>query len=469
MLTSKEAGMLRERTLQPDLWDLILPVGARRMSPELEAVDGLLDDDVFMVPFRIEFPSKRGRPTIPMEAYLRLMYLKFRYKMGYEALVAEVSNSISWRLFCRIGLSGDVPDASTLSKLTKGKAKAAVATLNDALLAKLQEQGKVKGRRVRTDTTVLPANIVYPTDIGLLADGLRVIGRNLARLRGLGTVAGAAVEAVSQQMEQTRTKVKEQLRQLSQRLKQKDRPAGVRQAATKAVLEVAEDTVEQVTVALAEVWLPELGRAERRLVRAVQDGLTVVRRLVEQTTQVVGGNPHVKNRVVSIFDREARPIRKGKLKTPTEFGRTVRVDQSEDGYITGYAVHVGSPGDSTQVVPAVEHHRAVFGQVPEQLTADRGMGCPSNDRKLAKLGVKDICLPQPGPLSDARKALEREPTFAELKKWRAGVEALISLMKRVFGWDRCLFHDTPGAEAWVDWSVLAYNLRLYGRKAPQPC
>jgi len=253
MLTSKEAGMLRERTLQPDLWDLILPEGARRMSPELEAVDGLLDDDVFMVPFRIEFPSKRGRPTIPMEAYLRLMYLKFRYKMGYEALVAEVSNSISWRLFCRIGLSAEVPDASTLSKLTKGKAKAAVATLNDALLAKLHEQGKVKGRRVRTDTTVLPANIVYPTDIGLLADGLRVIGRNLAKLRGLGTVAGAAVEAVGQQMEQTRTKVKEQLRQLSQRLKQKDRPADVRQAATKAVLDVAQDTVEQVTAALAEV------------------------------------------------------------------------------------------------------------------------------------------------------------------------------------------------------------------------
>ena len=461
--------MLRERTLQPDLWDLILPEGARRMSPELEAVDGLLDDDVFMVPFRIEFPSKRGRPTIPMEAYLRLMYLKFRYKMGYEALVAEVSNSISWRLFCRIGLSGAVPDASTLSKLTKGKAKAAVATLNDALLAKLHEQGKVKGRRVRTDTTVLPANIVYPTDIGLLADGLRVIGRNLAKLRGLGTVAGAAVEAVGQQMAQARTKVKEQLRGLSQRLKQKDRPAGVRQEATQAVLDVAQDTVEQVTAALAEVRLPELGRVEQRLVRAVQDGLAVVRRLVEQTTQVLGGNPHVKNRVVSIFDREARPIRKGKLKTPTEFGRTVRVDQSEDGYITGYAVHIGSPGDSTQVAPAVEHHRAVFGQAPEQLTADRGMGCPSNDRKLAKLGVRDICLPQPGPLSDARKALEKEPTFAELKKWRAGVEALISLMKRVFGWDRCLFHDTPGAEAWMDWSVLSHNLRLYGRKAPRPC
>ena len=465
MLASKEAGMLRERTLQPDYWDLILPEGVRRMSPELEAVDALLDDDAFLAPFREVFTAKGGRPTIPMETYLRLMYLKFRYQMGYEALVAEVSNSISWRLFSRVGLSGDVPDASTLSKLTKGKAKAAVATLNDALLTKLHEQGTIKGRRVRTDTTVLPATITYPTDIGLLADGLRVIGRNLAKLRSLGTVAGAAVEAVGQQMERTRAKVKEQLRGLSQRLKQKDRPAGVRQEATKAVLDVAEEAVEQVTAALTEVRAPALGRTEQRLVQAIHDGLAVTRRLMEQTRQVVGGNPHVKNRVVSIFDQEARPIRKGKLKTPTEFGRTVRVDQSEEGYISGYAVHIGSPGDSTQMVPAVEHHRAVFGQVPEQVTADRGMGCPSNDRTLAKLGVRDICLPQPGPLSEARKALESEPMFAELKKWRAGVEALISLMKRVFGWDRCRFAGTVGAEAWVDWSVLTHNLRLYRRKA----
>ncbi|MDE3075316.1 MAG: transposase [Chloroflexota bacterium] len=350
--------------------------------------------------------------------------------MGYETLVAEVNTNISWRLFCRLGLASQVPDASTLSKLTKGKAKAAVAQLNDALLTKLAEQDKVKGRRVRTDTTVLPANIIYPTDIGLLADGLRVIGRNLAKLRGLGTVAGAAVEAMGKQMEQARAKVKEQLRRLSQRLKRKDRPAGVRQEATQAVLEVAQETVEQVTAALAKVQMRELGRTERRLAKAVLDGLAVVRRLVEQTKQVLSGNPHVKNRVVSIFDREARPIRKGKLKMPTEFGRTIRVDQSEDGYITGYAVHVGSPGDSTQVVPAVEHHRTVFGRVPEQVAADRGMGCPTNDCKLAKLGVKDICFPQPGPLSDARKARESEPTFEELKKWRAGVEALISLMKR---------------------------------------
>src|SRR5712692_10277569 len=118
-------------------------------------------------------------------------------------------------------------------KLTKGRAKAAVATLNDALLTKLVEQGTVKGRRVRSDTTVLPANIVYPTDIALLADGLRVTERHLGRLHKLGGTLGTAVEATVKRMARSRERVKEQLRHLSQQLKQKDRPAGVRQAATK--------------------------------------------------------------------------------------------------------------------------------------------------------------------------------------------------------------------------------------------
>lgn len=457
--------MLRERTVQRDYWDLILPENVRRMSPELAAVDELLDDERFLAPFRLEFTSKRGRPTIPIETYVRLMYLKFRYKLGYEALVAEVSNNISWRLFSRVGLSGHVPEASTLSKLTKGKAKPAVAKLNDALLAKLAQQGTISARRMRTDTTVLPANITYPTDIGLLADGLRVVERNLRRLRHLGSVVGAAVDGTVKQMEQARGRVKEQLRRLSQQLKQKDRPAGVRQAATKAVMEEAEQVASEVAAVLRTTSMKELDRTGQRLADSVQGGVDVVNRLVEQTRQVVGGDVHVKNRVVSVFDQEARPIRKGKLDKPTEFGRGLRVDQSEDGYITGYDVHVGNPGDARQVVPAVEHHIAVFGQAPEGVAGDRGMASASNDRRLAELGVKVISLPRAGPIKESRKVIEQEPAFQELKKWRAGVEGLISLMKRVFGWSRCLFKRTVGAQAWVDWSVITHNLRRYGQRA----
>lgn len=453
--------MLRERTVQRDYWDFILPEGVRHMSPELEAVDALLEDERFAAPFQQAFPSRRGRPTIPIETYLRLMYLKFRYRLGYEALVAEVNNNISWRLFTRIGLTGTVPEASTLSKLTTGKAKAAVTTLNDALVTKLVEQGTVKGRRLRTDTTVLPANIVYPTDISLLADGLRVTERHLGRLQRLGGVLGTSIEGVLERMAGTRTRVKEQLRQLSEQLKKRDHPPGIRQAATKVVMEHAEQVCDAVGAALGSDQSGD--KAAQRERQAVQHGVQVLARLVEQTKQVLGGDPHVKNRVVSVFDQEARPIRKGKLDKPTEFGRVVRIDQTDDGYITGYQVSVGNPPDSGQVVPAVEHHIAVFGHAPDGLAGDRGMASAGNDRRLAQLGVKMVSLPRAGPVDEQRKVVEQEQVFRELKNWRAGIEGLISVMKRIFGWARCLFKGTPGAEAWVDWSVLAYNLRRYGR------
>ncbi len=77
-------------------------------------------------------------------------------------------------------------------------------------------------------------------------------------------------------------------------------------------------------------------RAAQRERRAVQDGVKVLDRLVAQTKQVLAGDLHVKNRVVSVFGQEARPIRKGQLDKPTEFGRVVRIDRSDDGYITGY-------------------------------------------------------------------------------------------------------------------------------------
>jgi IS5 family transposase len=125
----------------------------------LEAIDKLLDEEAFLAPFRKRFPSKRGRHTIPMETYSRLMYLKRRYQLGYESLVAEVNDSVSWRRFCRIGLSGTVPDASTLIKLTNGPCKGLEAQVHTALIQQLAARKVLRGRRLRVDTTVVEADI----------------------------------------------------------------------------------------------------------------------------------------------------------------------------------------------------------------------------------------------------------------------------------------------------------------------
>jgi len=113
-----EAIVFRTVGDQESLWESLLPDEVRRLSEELSRVDGLLDDSAFFVPFVPLFDPRMGRPSPPMETYLRLMFLKFRYRLGYESLCREVSDSIMWRRFCRIPLDGVVPHPTTLMKLT---------------------------------------------------------------------------------------------------------------------------------------------------------------------------------------------------------------------------------------------------------------------------------------------------------------------------------------------------------------
>src|SRR3954452_20628650 len=107
--------MLRTRNDQPTLWESILPQELLRLPAELARVDALLDDERFFAPFRAYFDLTFGRPSIPVETYLRLMFLKVRYRLGYESLCAEVTDSMGWRLFCRdrdrrAGSASDHPD-----------------------------------------------------------------------------------------------------------------------------------------------------------------------------------------------------------------------------------------------------------------------------------------------------------------------------------------------------------------------
>ena len=110
--------MFRTVNDQPTLWDAILPRELLVLSAELGRVDVLLDDPVFFAPFARYFDARIGRPSIPMETYLRLMFLKFRYRLGYESLCREVADSISWQRFCRIPLGTRVPHPTKLMKIT---------------------------------------------------------------------------------------------------------------------------------------------------------------------------------------------------------------------------------------------------------------------------------------------------------------------------------------------------------------
>ena len=172
----------------PDLttWDTLLPEPARRLPDELAKIDAYLDDERFIAPWRALFDARLGRPSIPVPTLVRLLYLKHRYQLGYQTLVWEVSDSITWRRFVRIPLDQPVPHPTTLVKLVGRAGPQVVEQLNTALVAKLAGDKLLRGRKLRIDTTVVAADIDYPTDADLLDHAIRKLGGLVGRLQARG-------------------------------------------------------------------------------------------------------------------------------------------------------------------------------------------------------------------------------------------------------------------------------------------
>jgi IS5 family transposase len=471
--------MLRTVADQPTLWEAILPEEVRRLPEELARVDGLLDDPAFFAPFVPFFDPRLGRPSTPMETYLRLMFLKFRYRLGFESLCREVSDSITWRQFCRIGLDQPVPHPTTLMKLTTRCGSAAVDGLNEALLAKAAQAKLLRCTRVRIDTTVVPANVAYPTDSGLLAMAVRRIAATGRRIQA----AGGAV----------RTKVRDRSRAAGKRAHDLNAKLRTRNVAAKeeALAVVRRKNAEladlaETAAAEAERLLanskralgrarakaaelkaagghdPAAGRRRGRLARAVQDLtelLDATRTIAAQTRQRLSGTtPDGATRRVSLHDPDARPIAKGRLGKPVEFGSKAQVCDNDDGIVLDHDVQPGNPADAPRLEPAIKRVIKRTGRKPRTVAADRGYGEQAVDDALHEAGIRDVVIPRKGRPTKARQAVEHRRAFRRHVKWRTGCEGRISTLKRGYGWDRSRIDTLEGARIWVGHGVLAHNL-----------
>jgi transposase, IS5 family len=450
---------------QPTLWEAILPDELRRLPEELARVDALLDNPVFFTPFVSFFDPRLGRPSTPMETYLRLMFLKFRYRLGFESLCREVSDSITWRQFCRIGLDQPVPHPTTLMKLTTRCGPVAVDGLNEALLAKAAEAKLLRCTRVRVDTTVVPANVAYPTDSGLLAKAVRRIAATGRRIQA----AGGAV----------RTKVRDRSRAAGRRAhdlnaKLRTRNTTARDEALAVVRRKNGELAHLAETAAAEAErllanakralraarkkAAELkaaggrdavaGRRRGRLARAVNDLtelLDATRTIAAQTRQrVAGTTPDGATRRVSLHDPDARPIAKGRLGNPVEFGSKAQVCDNDDGIILDHDVQPGNPADAPRLEPAIKRVIKRTRRKPRTVAADRGYGEQAVDDALHDLGVRDVVIPRKGRPTKARQAVEHRRAFRRHIKWRTGCEGRISTLKRGYGWTAA--GSTPSKE-----------------------
>jgi IS5 family transposase len=457
-----------------------------RLPAELARVDALLDDPVFFAPFVPFFDPRMGRPSTPMETYLRMMFLKFRYRLGYESLCREVTDSITWRRFCRIPLDDSVPHPTTLMKLTTRCGTAAVDGCNEALLAKAATAKLLRTSRLRADTTVVPADVAYPTDSGLLARAVRRIaatgrriqaagGATRTRLRDRSRSAGKRAHGIAAKLRLRGAQGREEAQHTVQRITGELAGLAERAAAdaqrllanARRALHRAQRKAEQLTAAGGHD--PAAGRRRGRLRRAVNhlsDLLDATRRIAAQTRQRVAGiTPDGATRRVSLHDGDARPIAKGRLGKPVEFGYKAQVLDNTDGVVLDHTLQQGNPPDAPQLVPAVKRVIRRTGRRPRTVTADRGYGETNVENDLHELGVRTVVIPRKGRPGKTRQAEEHRPAFRRTVKWRTGSEARISTLKRGYGWDRTRLDGTEGARIWTGQAVLAHNLVKIGALA----
>jgi len=453
-----QAIVLRTISPQPTLWEAILPECALGLPRGLGEVDAWLDDPRFFEPFIEFFDPRIGRPSIPMETFLRMMFLRFRYKLGYEALCAEVTDSLSWRRFARIPLGCPVPHPSTLEKIVTRTGTAAIDALNEALLAKAGENKLIKTDKVRADTTVVPANVAYPTDSRLLAKGVARLALLTTRIRA----AGLAARTTSRD------------RTASVRRRAHDIGAWLRRRSEEAKAEVLVLNAEMARIAIAAVTeATDVVRNARRslrrrgvvissapwaLVAELEALAATVATIAAQTLTRAGGEiPDGATRIVSLHDTDARPIAKGRLGKPVEFGYKAQIVDNVDGVILDHLVVKGNPPDAPMLVPAIARITARFGRVCRAVTADRGYGEAGVQASLHELGVKTVAIPRRGRANKERERIQRAKGFTKLVKWRTGSEARIACVKRDWGWSRTLMDGEAGAATWCGWGVLAHN------------
>jgi transposase, IS5 family len=371
--------VLRETDPQTTIWELLLAEEAKRLPAELQAVDAYLDDERFIAPWRAFFDRRLGRPSVPVDTLLRLLYLKHRYGLGYESLCREVADSLSWRRFCRVPLDRPVPHPTTLVKLVRRAGPEVTEQLNAALLAKLTGDKRLRGRKLRVDTTVVEADIDYPTDADLLEHAVRKLGGLVRRVKGRGAAG--------------RTRFRDRGRAAGRRMKQLART--LRRRTGVAMAEVDRLTGEVARIArttLREVQ-GVVRNARRMLARRPEDGrlaglvgeltetIAATGRLLAQTDQRLRGNRVIPERLVSLSDPDARPIRKGKPRAPTQFGSTLLLAEDERGFIADHQLQRGNPPDAPQLVPSVQRVVAVTGRPPGTVVSDRGFGTPPTTRR----------------------------------------------------------------------------------------
>lgn len=438
----------------------------------LDPVDELLDDPELVglvrqrLATRRPLSSRTGRPGIAPDRLLRCCVMKHLKGLSFRELEREVRSNLVYRRFTRFDAE-PTPDYSTFSRCFALLGPEVTQRVHERVVARAREEKVARGRKLRTDTTVVETNIHYPNDSSLLGDGIRVLTRSLRRIAKQCRAGALPVvdhgRAVKHRLLEINRAAKSLTEAGQQHLKN----------SYGKLLKLTRSVVRQAAAVVGDLGsgrLPVVGSLISVLAQEAQlrHFIPLVGNVIAQTqARIFEGNRHVRGKVLSLFEPHSQAIRKGKPHKPTEFGRLVRLDEVENGIVSRYEILEGNAADTNAWSAALTQHQASFGRPPRMATADRGYFSAKNEREAEELGVERVALPARGRLSQVRTQRQKQRWFQRALRWRAGIEARISTLKHPFSMVRATYKGDSGFQRYVGWCVISQNLVSMARTLVQ--
>lgn len=432
------------------------------LEPLLQAISDFLDDHAELVT-KIRSDLRRGlknpdtgRNGLTPQEVLRSLILMRVKNWDYRELRERIADGYTLRQFtgfhCR-----PVPKYNAFHRAFVRLTPATLRAVNELVVKAAVDLGLEDGTKLRVDTTVVQTDIHHPTDNTLLWDVVRVLTRLLGRL---GELVGRRIKGFRNRTRAARRRM-QAIQRMSATQRQRQQTSKYRE-----LLGIAEQVVACARSALKDRHNARgkdlvCDLAIAGLHNEIDHYCGLADRVIDQARRRVIEGEQVPNaeKVYSIFEPHTDLIKRGKVRTPMEFGHKIFLAESAKGLITQYQVLKGNPSDEQHVGRSMGHHRKAFGRVPELYGADRGFFSERNLTLCEDSGVKVVCIPQSGgKRAPEREACEKAPAFKQGQRFRAGIEGRISVLFRGRGMRRCLAEGIERFELLVGAAVLANNL-----------
>lgn len=440
------------------------------MDDSINIIDKLLSDEHLFKLIEVDLSkryqntTKTGRKSTPVEVILRMLALKHLRGLSYEKTISTVKESLILRKFCRIYFH-PLPNKSTLIRWSNQIGQQTLEKFNQRLTQIATDFQITKDKKIRTDGTVVCANIHFPSDNSLLVDGVRVISRLLLEAKEILLENSIKINSnIYRNRYRTARRISRQIDSLS-KTRNKSGSQKRKQAYSKLieVTKLSFKQAQKIIIFLKNTNILNI----QNVLNEFETFLTRIKAVIEQTVRRVLNQEKVpaSEKIVSIFEPHTDIICRGKVNVDVEFGHKVWLDEIDGGIISNYRILKGNPHDTQQLIPSLDQHIENFGSPPKVVTTDRGVYSQANENYAAVLGVKEIVSPKSGYRSKERIKHERNRNFRKARRWHNGVEGRISFLKRCFGLQRCLYRGYEGFSRWVGWGIIAHNLTIISRIA----